>query len=432
MTLMSCSKEVALEADDVSEESATLVVRTRSGATNADDSRVSYPVYIYVFGESGTCVASTTVESEDEPVDIELREGLYDVCAVAGITPDCYDIPARENASGGSVVRLKSGKTHGDVMYAQSSVLLESGEENTLTFSLRREVMLLQEVTISNVPSEITDVSIVIAPLYGDLCLNGLHDGATASQMVALTRQEGSNVWKSTSEIYMFEALDGATVKVQMTGPDGTKSYSYSLDGELQANYKIKIEGTYTGVSGVVLTGILEGVMWAGERVITFSFDDEGNTSGTGGTTGGDNNTVTGDVPEVGTIYKGCYVVSSEPQSDSSVRVTLMSVGHKFGLSFDQDDQASIKSAVDMAVGELAVDEISGWRLPVLDEIQFIVANYSDINKVIAGVSTDEISPYLSYFYQTPSGLISSYCEQDTPELNRGTRLRAVATLTFR
>lgn len=45
------------------------------------------------------------------------------------------------------------------------------GEENTLTLSLERKVMLIENVSIKNVPSNVIAVNVTISPLYENLLL---------------------------------------------------------------------------------------------------------------------------------------------------------------------------------------------------------------------------------------------------------------------
>lgn len=45
------------------------------------------------------------------------------------------------------------------------------GEENTLTLSLERKVMLIENVSIKNVPSNVIAVNVTISPLYENILL---------------------------------------------------------------------------------------------------------------------------------------------------------------------------------------------------------------------------------------------------------------------
>lgn len=435
---VSCSKDVMEEEEVVqaavdsgeqpsTKGNGTLIVRTKA-ADDDNGAVVSYPVHVYVFSENDVCVEMTTIESSENPINMKLSEGIYTVCAIAGASTDDYEVPAKENAAKASVVQLKSDKAHDDLMYAQCAIVLSEDEVNTLTLSMERKVMLLQDVTISNIPSDVTAVSVTIAPLYDGLRLDGLYNGMNGSHTVSLVRQGDTGVWKTDDSTYLLEAVAGATVKVQITASEETKGYSYTLNGELQANYKIRINGTYAGHDGVVLTGTITGAVWAGERVVTFDFDENGSGSGSGGS-----QTTTDDVPEVGTMYKGCYVMNVVPQAENITKVTLMAPTQAFGLSFTEGDNASVRAAIDTKIKELAVDGIRGWRLPTESEVVEMFAKRKEINSALedAGIKNNNIIPGVSYFYETSDGNIDAYCEIGEPEFGTATRLRAFTTLIF-
>lgn len=437
----SCSKDVAFESetDDGGKlTKGTLIVRTRANA-DAGTGTVSYPVNVYVFDMKGTCVDVATIESAETPLSLTLKEGMYSIDAVAGATADNYDLPTKENATRETLVTLKSGKQHGDLMTAHNTIVLGDGETNTLTLGLKRKVMLLQDVTINDVPSSVTSVSVTVAPLYENICVNGTLSGTNGSKTVDLTKQDGTKVWKSSGGVYMLEPSGNATVSVKMTNSEGvTKSYSYTCSDKLEANYKLTIEGTYTGKMEVEMTGTITGEEWAGERNINFNFNESGSSEVTGGevvtpedNTG--NQTIEGEaVPAVYSVYKGTVVLSAEPQGDNTTVVTLISPLQAFNLSFDENDQTSVKAAIDTAVNTLAVDGITGWRVPTGDEIISMTLNYEKINKAFKDISKSEtIIPDMNFFYKSSNGEISSYCKDGSVKLSVS-RLRAVATVIFK
>lgn len=433
----SCSKEVMLDTDGDTGAGGTLTVSTRAETGSGGDGMVSYPVAVYVFDVSDNCIATAVIEDKDAELSVKLTAGMYNVCAVAGAGSDDYVLPALANARRQSVIALRDGKSHSNLMYAENTVIIEPGETNNLNMVMARKVMLLQEVVINSVPEDITGVSVTVAPLYESLCLDGKYSGTNGSQTVVLTQDGGTDVWRNADGIYMLAASGNATVTVRMAGADGTKSYSYSFGGGLEANYKIRIEGTYVSNEGVLLAGTLTGTEWAGERTISFNFNEDG-ASGTGnvsgGTTpgGGGGGTVEGEAPAVGTMYKGCYVVSSKSLADGGNEVLLMSGNHKYGFDFDATDQTSVADAVNMEVESLAVDGIDGWRLPALVEIKNVMSDYAAINVVLKAAGAPTLVEGISFFYEETDGTISSYCKLGGPELNNKTRLRAFATVTFR
>ena len=233
-----------------------------------------------------------------------------------------------------------------------------------------------------------------------------------------------------------------------MTREDGVRSYSYTCAEPLLANYKINIDATYTG-STFNMTGTLTGATWAGERTITFQFDEEnvsgdeteeqggGNQGGGGDNNDNTDNIIHGAAPEEGTAYQGCYVLSSAVQTDGSSLVTLMSPTQMSGLNFDANDQSSISAAVETAINTLAVSGIGGWRLPNLEEMEFMSENQDAVNDNLRSLNMTPLSLGNStdYFFAKADGTISSYKIASGTELNYQndkTKLRAVTTLTFK
>lgn len=431
MTLFSCEKYSGDDDWESKEANSTLVVRTRAAMAVVDEeAKVSYPVNIYIFNGSGVCVGVETISSDADELKLSLPEGRYDVYAIAGAEADDYELPTKEDATEDAVIALKDGHAHGDLMTAGNSVSLAYGEENTLTLSLERKVMMLETVTINNVPSNVTAVSVTVAPLYENIMLNGGYSGDNGEYTVSLAKGETGNTWKSGASVYLPEASAAATVKVSFTTDDKTISYSYTCPEELKANYKINISGTYSG-DGVELNGSIIGETWAGTTNVTFEFSDNGSSES--GVTG-DDETPSNDVaPEVGTLYEGCYVLRKE-QPDGKTVVTLMSVEQdRYFDGFEQGDQESLRAAVDKTFEEWGIEGFPEWRLPTLEEVEYLRSNFSEIQKSFESVAKGQFFVMGDYLYQSGNE-ISCYSLKDggvsVPAPGK-CLLRAFTTLTF-
>lgn len=443
--LASCEKYVSDSDEEPGgkEAASTLTIRTRVAAASAEDgTKISYPVNIYIFNSKNTCVALTTIEKENERMSLKLPEGNYRVYAIAGADAAKYNLPTKEEATKETVISLKEGMQHADLMTATSTINLAFGEENTLTLTLSRKVMMIEKVTINNVPNSVTAVSVTITPLHEDIMLNGAYSGDNGSHTISLTRQGETGTWENTSMAYLPEASGPATIKVSLATSNITKSYSYSCTDELKANYKIRITGTYTDESGITLNGTMTGVAWEGTKDIIFNFDENGSTSSEnnpGDITGGEE---TGEAPSAGSLYKGCYVLKSVT-SGGATTVTLISTGSRNALTFTRGNQASISEAVNNAIAGLATDGITGWRLPNLEEVVYVKENLETINGNLTNLGQDIIveksgGSVYSYYFMTSSGEINTYniFRGDTDNNpNSGLKtviLRAFATVTFK
>ena len=447
----SCSKEyIIVEESDYSGNSR-MNIRTRA---ISDDAIIAYPVYIYVFDSDNKYVSSKTIESADDDISFDLIEGLYKVYAIGGITSGNYEIPTDKNVTPESVVALIDGKEHGDIMTANNTIVLQDGEENTLTLSLERKVILLQDVVIYNVPTKVSEVTMTIAPLYENVCINGTLDGENGMVTKTLSSSSGTKTWTNSEDLYILENSDNVTITVSMKFPDGTKSYSYSCPEKFLANYKLKIFGAYTESVGVTLNGVLSGATWAGEKEISFSFDESGSSDGIEGDEGnsddntgddtigddketGDDEVVDASVPAVGSFYNGCYVLSHLENGDNSTTVTLMSAKNPQSVKVTATDQASIKATIEEALKSFELNGMTGWRLLNSSELATLKEKRDAINT--AFVNNGYAQAFFDnnfYYYQKTADEIMTFgffSDGTTRELNPSgsNYLRPITTVVF-
>jgi len=126
---------------------------------------VAYPVQVYVF-QGDECQAVQTIGSAGQTLNVALTEGTYTVYAIGGASSADYTLPTKDDATTTTALTLKEGRTNGDLMTASATATLTDGGTNTVTLGLQRKSMLLQDVSISKVPSAATAVSVTIAPLW--------------------------------------------------------------------------------------------------------------------------------------------------------------------------------------------------------------------------------------------------------------------------
>lgn len=444
ITFASCEKFNEDEVVENKEANSTLIVRTRAAANDGTESGtesiISYPINIYVFDESNECVAVSTLSSADDELSLKLPEGMYEVCAVAGASADSYELPTQETATEETVLTLKDGQKHGDLMTANNTVTLEYGGTNTLTLALERKVMLIESVTINNVPASVSNVSVSIHPLKANLLLDGSYSGENGASEIELTEDVDGSTWKNTDGVYLLEAVGRPTVEVTFTINGETVSYSYTCDRELKANHKVFITGTFTG-DGIEMTGSISGVEWAEDEEIEFDFGGKES----GGTD--DNGDVeTSDVPTVGTLYKGCYVLKSETNGGMTTLTLMYPENYSQVWGFDKDDQESIEAELTTVLAGLSVEGISTeWRLPTLEEIEILGKNYNEINEKIKvlneSLATNERIDLIqtsnnTYFFIDADSSIKTYNpvkNEPAPSIGTGvsTLLRAFTTQTI-
>lgn len=452
---LSCSKIVLdEEQDDTPDKPAnsTLIVTASSRATSTETGDISYPVSVYVFNSNGKCVDLKTIASADDQLSFKLSAGTYDVYAVAGATSDCYDLPTQAEATKQSVITLKAGKENCDLMTAATTGLtLQANEENTLELNLERKVLMIQTVTMKNIPTDVEEVTVSISPLYTTLLLNGSYGNETGSASISLAKGDDASTWTNSAPVFFYVSKDAPSITVSMkrTGSDAVKSYTYSLKEAMQANYKFNITGTYDG-DKITVAGVISGVKWIGTSEISFNFGDDttGSSEEATGeeTENGKGGGETSDIPAAGTAYKGCYVLKVD-KTVSPVAVTLMSPTNNNTWSFTTGNEEELKADVDNALSKISVEGVSDWRLPTKDEIAYAYDNmdtiYENVNAIKQTSSTTTMESLFSngaYLFNN-NGTINSYIyskdgNYTIKEINdigngKSTYLRAFTTIYF-
>ena len=395
--MVACSKEATQDfIGGTSNNNATLQVRTRAGG--GDGATVSYPVQVYVF-QGEECKAVQTIGDEGQTLNIALVEGTYSVYAVGGASSTGYTLPTKDDATTTTALTLKAGQTLTDLMAATATVTLIDGGTNTVTLGMERKVMLIQDITINKIPTAATAVSVTIAPLWQNVTIGGTFSGTTGSSTIALTRQDDNRTWKlpapqgEGSVFLLPPSSQPASVSVNVTIGGTTTTYTYSTSDQLEAGYKINIDGTYTEAVGVALTGTITGAAWLGERTITFSFDESGSTPGTpSGNNDNTDPTPTGAgsewLPAAGTAYQGCTVLAATATGDDTADLLLLAPASTEVQLGTTTADPYLNTTIDYILSTVATATgISGWRLPA----------YSDMTAFTASAALTAGRGYLYY-----------------------------------
>ena len=356
---------------------SVLQVCTR-GTSPSEEATIAYPVQVYVF-QGDECRAVQTIGDEGQTLNIDLMEGTYSVYAIAGASDTDYTLPTQSEGTSTSAITLKDGKAQGDLMAASATATLVDGGTNTVTLGLQRKTMLLQDVTIKKVPTAATAVSVTIAPLWQALTVSGTYSGTSGSKTIALTRQSDNRTWTATANLHLLPPSSSpASISVNITIGGATKTYTSSCSDQLEAAYKINIDGTYTEAVGVNLTGTITGATWLGERTISFEFDENGSSA----TENTENTENSGNaVPSVGDTYQGCYVLAVD-DADDYAEVTLLSPTE---LEFYDANATTMQANIEAALATVTSGDISGWEVPTTAEASMMYDAREAIGNLTAG-----------------------------------------------
>ena len=424
--LTACEKGLDAEGEFTSSTASqvtnsVLQVTTRGGG-GSNDATIAYPVQVYVF-QGDDCKAVQTIGDEGQTLNIPLVEGTYSVYAVGGAGSTDYNLPTKDNATTTTALTLKEGRTLTDLMAAQATATLVDGGTNTVTLGLQRKTMFIEDVTIKKIPTAATAVSVTIAPLWKSLNVNGTYSIAGQSQTIALTKQSDNRTWTNEAAAFVMPpSSQPASVSVNITIGGTTKTYTYSTSDQLEAAYKINIDGTYAEAVGVSLTGTITGATWLGERTISFEFDENGsNVSGNNDNNGGGNNNNDNpnnqdNFPAAGDTYQGCYVLAVSVIDANSAELTLLS---------PNESTVTSASNANAALATLGVDGISDWSIPNQAQMDLFYAAKGDITPAPAGQR---------YLWQGDTSLRQRYMSDGSDSnanFNYAIFLRPVATVSI-
>ena len=417
LLMTACSEDVVYEGtSNVSREANALLQVTTRGT---NDATVAYPVQIYVF-QGEECRAFQTIGDEGQTLNIPLVEGTYSVYAVGGAGSTDYNLPTKDNATTTTALTLKEGRSLTDLMAASATATLIDGSTNTVTLGLQRKTMLIQDVTIKKIPTAATAVSVTIAPLWQALTLSGAFANAGQSQTIALTKQADNRTWTNDATAFVMPpSSQPASVSVNITIGGATKTYTYACSDQLEAGYKINIDGTYTEAVGVNLTGTITGATWLGERTISFEFDENGSSA----TENTENTENSGNaVPSVGDTYQGCYVLAVD-DADDYAEVTLLSPTE---LDFYDANATTMQANIDAALATVTTGDISGWEVPTTAEASMMYDAREAIGNLTAGSYLCHGGTGYRAFKPTDAAFSTS-----SSNVKASTVLRPVVTITI-
>ncbi len=424
MTLLtSCEKEFSEVPSVNPESSLTVTTRSESGAEE-----VAYPVAVYLFDANKACIDFRRIESADASVVYDLVEGVYDVYAFGGVAEGKYTLPSVKEATLASVITLQDGQEHGDLMMAKSSVTTTKGEANTINLLMNRCVSKIESIVIKQVPDDVTAVSVTLSKTCKSMTFDGTMKDVNIEVITLEKSGTESGTWElKTPRHVLFDVVASASVKISMTTNGNAKGYTYQLTDKWKSNYLYHINATYTEKQNFHVTGTITGATWQGTEDIVFNFD-ETNTQD-----GGSGPTINETAPEVGTFYKGCYVLSRTEESNA-IKVLLLHPNQYSDVCNGTMSQEEARNSINSKLSEIASEnEITGWHLP--NEAEMDVIYSIGTGRINQKIPEPKLENNEDYFYDdngTIGGyLLSSKVKRDLSLTTNKAILRPVAVVRF-
>ena len=339
-------------------EKGTLKVRTRS----ADDEEVVYPLTLYVFSSDGECVKTQQVEAEDDDVQLQLAEGKYRVVAVSACK-EGYVSAAIEDWEDVIELTEEDGAKIPLVM-GSADVTVDAETKGKLDIMLSHVVTAV-DVSLSNIPSDVTEVVVTMSSFYAAVNLKGEYESADYSLHLPCSL-DSEGRW-NTDTRYLFPGSGKETViSIRMKMGDGEEvTYGYTWKESPEANQPYHLLGDYSG--GFALNGSFLLKAWNEAKNIEFEFgadassDEEEDTEDEG-----DADIDWSEEPETGEIWNGCIVANITETDNGGMELLLMSLDQWYELT----------SMVPDVLSGYSVNGIVGWRLPTREEADFLLKTY--------------------------------------------------------
>ncbi len=366
MGLSGCSEQVN---NDVILEEITWGIPENQGVLRVQTRSETSPQegMVYVFDSKGTCVKVLSTDEGGQLAATQLSVGTYSVYAIGGDDLSAYTLPDLEGAATSSVISVAEGKVMGDLFMKTATVTLTAGNASNLALELERQVLQLKEVTIKQVPTDVTKVEVSIAPLYQGIMLDGTFTEEHSTLQLELTKKSDNDTWTNgTNQPYCFPSDGEPTITVSFTRTSGVKRYSYQASETFEANHQVVLEGTYSEEQDALLSGTLTARAWEAEKNMPFEFNEENLVDGDSS-----ENPEEHEVSVVGSTYQGYYVVGVNA---ASKRAVILSKTQCNGIG-NAAAMESKASQIEKPVGEgISCGE---WRLPTIEECRFFLGDHN-------------------------------------------------------
>ena len=359
--LVSCSESESL----LQSENPSLANQLRIATHTREGEEPATPLAsVYLFDASNKLVRTVQTNAAGDYTSassssVKLPEGSYTLCAINASDLDHFQIP--DNPTPTSAITVAEGQTMGDLLMATATESLDDGESKDVNMTLLRKVLELSSISISQVPTDVTGVSVSIAPFYSAVQFNGEYVDADPATVTFTLTDLGSGLWGVTPQQLCFPSNGTPTITVTFTRGEENASFAYTAESPLTANNKYNIAGTYTEPLGVTLAGAITFQPWATDATsLPFNFDHNNATTPT------DPTTEPVDPPVAGQKYQGYYVVSVDATHHAAVL-----------LSKTQVDNITSESLRDAAYANMAKPEgvTASWRLPSLEECRLFLSD---------------------------------------------------------
>ena len=258
LTLSSCSEEV-MNMEGPSTDSGAGQSQLR--VTTRGDGDTPFQSRLYVFNAADQCVQQLSPDANGQLVTTTLPAGTYDLYGIGSDDLSHFVWPSADDAIPTMAITVAEGQPMGDLMMGHETITLSDGDHETLDIQLTRKVTHVNSILIHEVPDEVEQVSVAVSPMYQSILLNGTLADPSGTYTVNLM-DLGSGDWGATPDEIILPSLDKPTITITFTKATTNKSYTYAAAHPIKPNTHLTLEGTFTGLQGIVLTATMSGQDW--------------------------------------------------------------------------------------------------------------------------------------------------------------------------
>lgn len=353
--LVSCTEQESdlLSANQSSNSQLSVVTHTREGETPIAS--------VYLFNGSNAFVRTLQTDAAGDynsaSASVKLPAGTYTICAINSSGLSHFQLPDETTATPTSVISVAEGQTMGDLLMDMKTITLTNGDNAPVDMELQRKVLELSSVTISQVPEDVTGVTVSVGSFSSAIQFNGAYvDTDPITCTFSLTHNTTTGNWESTPQQLVFPSIGRPSITITFNrGEEDTHSYTYIASSALSANNKYDITGTYTEVS---FSGTITSQDWPADPIaIDFEFDESNIVNNPSGNEGGSNSgsgDETSEAPEAGQLYNDYYVVSVDPANHTAVLLS-----NDFKKELTQVNYQTYMSGIPKPQ-----NAIGDWRIP--------------------------------------------------------------------
>lgn len=370
------------------------------------DEEVVYPLHIYAFDEGGKLSAQQTVTSQEDEINLTLKQMVtYNVVAISA-DEEVYNLPANPTAT--SVITMKKPELDETVpTYAQtmvkgysrrsplqmaSAVITPSTSQTTLALQMMYQVCSLS-VKLLNLPAECNASYITVSTPNSGIKLDGVGQEGTQRSLIPLTYADG--IWQS-GVVYLFPTSGNTTFTMTYNDSESEQIASAVYQSSLKAGVPYKIEGSYEDGS-IHIKGDVTPSEWSAPVLLSFNFSNNDNvyvTENGGSVTPGDDTPITEDdiivdhIPAALTVWNGHMVVDATDVGNGRASLLLMAVVD-YNNQTSALNEKSPSVAPTIARNYSEYDLNSGWRIPTTEEARTIYNRYSNNPDMFANMMAE-------------------------------------------